>query len=38
MPKFVTIGYGDLAGYERTPQRFAMPLMHTTKSCGSAGF
>src|SRR5689334_17665879 len=21
MPKFITIGYGDQAGYERTPQR-----------------
>ena len=36
MPKFVTIGYGDRAGYDRTPQKSAMRRMRMTQSCKSA--
>ncbi len=31
MPKFITIGYGDEAGYNRTPSKYAKPLIATTR-------
>ena len=33
--KFVTIGYGDQAGYDRTDQPYGMPRTHTTPSCNA---
>ena len=36
MPKFITIGYGDRAGYDRTDSSFAKPPTNRTQSCKRA--
>ena len=33
MAKFVTIGYGDRAGYERTDPPCGKPLTNKTRGC-----
>ena len=37
MPKFVTIGYGDEAGYQRTAPGIRESLTNTTKSLCEPG-
>ncbi len=36
MPKFITIGYGDQAGYDRTPEAIRRPPTTMTPLSGSA--
>lgn len=36
MPKFLTIGYGDREGYDRTPQRLRDAAHAHARCCASA--
>lgn len=38
MPKYITIGYGDRAGYDRTPQDVRQAAMNTMHRSSSAAW